>query len=209
MKMYFNCSILFLTLLHMSLSCDQWCRKPMSFEFFCCDSHSLTTPAATSNIGLDKLAENSTAEGTNESATREAAAKRKLIRIRPMSCRYYCVYGDKVYCCDDGSRPLPPDHDSHNGRCPTKKETVCKKGGIYLHIHVAKMMTKAGGRLLSSRGQNDHHPSCASDGYCSEDEKCCENICAKKHTCLKALYDYDGARLDNLKKKYAKRKRYL
>ncbi|ROT80610.1 hypothetical protein C7M84_000655 [Penaeus vannamei] len=30
-------------------------------------------------------------------------------------------------------------------------------------------------------------PSCASDGYCAQDQKCCPSICARRHICLKAL----------------------
>ncbi|KAK3850529.1 hypothetical protein Pcinc_042774 [Petrolisthes cinctipes] len=34
-------------------------------------------------------------------------------------CRYYCIYSDLPYCCDDGSLPLPDNHNLHeNLTCP-------------------------------------------------------------------------------------------
>ncbi|ROT70060.1 hypothetical protein C7M84_011683 [Penaeus vannamei] len=98
--------------------------------------------------------------------------------IPPNTCRYYCSYDNTVYCCDDGTRPLPPDHYAHQGMCVAKEEHICKSDGIYYKSEKATIEKLFSGSPVTT-------PPCASDGYCAEDEKCCPTPCAKKHHCLK------------------------
>ncbi|XP_042203982.1 uncharacterized protein LOC121853710 isoform X3 [Homarus americanus] len=106
-------------------------------------------------------------------------------------CRYYCIWNKRPYCCDDGSGPLPPDHDVHGGIfCPPTDDHICKKDGIYLATQAIKT-ARYSGSLPLVKGQPKDQKMCASDGYCLEDEKCCPSPCAGRHICLPALEPTD------------------
>ncbi|XP_037803479.1 uncharacterized protein LOC119597886 [Penaeus monodon] len=114
-----------------------------------------------------------------------AAQENTLIEETPTAsdCRYFCGYNEKIYCCDDGTRPLPQDHFDHPGTCVDMEEHICKKDGIY-HSDESEKSTIT--KLFT--GSPVDTPPCASDGYCASDEKCCPTPCAKKHLCLKYAY---------------------
>ncbi|XP_042874424.1 uncharacterized protein LOC122254681 isoform X2 [Penaeus japonicus] len=115
------------------------------------------------------------------------AEKGVLVEETPTKtdCRYYCGYDGDVYCCDDGTRPLPQDHYDHPGACVAMEEHVCKKDVIYYNS--VDWTGKSTMKKLFTGSPVDT-PPCASDGYCAEDEKCCPTPCAKKHLCLKFEY---------------------
>ncbi|XP_069174175.1 uncharacterized protein [Procambarus clarkii] len=104
----------------------------------------------------------------------------------PSNCYYYCVYHGDVYCCADSSMPIPTSHDSHEGRCPEEEDQVCKSNGIFLVTKKAKVAKTSGSVQLVS-GEPKRLPSCASDGYCAQDQKCCPSKCVRKHICMASL----------------------
>ncbi|KAK8742636.1 hypothetical protein OTU49_001599, partial [Cherax quadricarinatus] len=89
-------------------------------------------------------------------------------------------------CCADTSMPIPPNHDPHDGRCPEEEEQVCKSSGIFLAIKKAKV-AKTSGTVQLVSGEGKQQPNCASDGYCSQEQKCCPSKCARKHICMLSL----------------------
>ncbi|XP_053648111.1 uncharacterized protein [Cherax quadricarinatus] len=102
-------------------------------------------------------------------------------------CRYYCIWKERPYCCDDGTRDLPPDHNIHEGlACPPMDDHICKKDGIYLATYSIKT-ARYSGSLPLLKGSPKEQMMCASDGYCREEEKCCPSLCAGRHICLPGL----------------------
>ncbi|KAK7078487.1 hypothetical protein SK128_015509 [Halocaridina rubra] len=74
----------------------------------------------------------------------------------------------------------------HEGRCPEEEEQVCKSTGVFLNPKISKQK-KASGAIRLVSGPGKEQLSCASDGYCSAEEKCCPSQCARKHICMKAI----------------------
>ncbi|XP_053635857.1 uncharacterized protein [Cherax quadricarinatus] len=109
-----------------------------------------------------------------------------------LSCKYWCKIPDSTSykCCDDNhpyyTNKVPPNHDPHDGRCPEEEEQVCKSSGIFLAIKKAKV-AKTSGTVQLVSGEGKQQPNCASDGYCSQEQKCCPSKCARKHICMLSL----------------------
>lgn len=55
------------------------------------------------------------------------------------------------------------------------------------HPSFAPQTGRTSGALLLSEGDVKEKPSCASDGYCKAEERCCPSKCAQRHICLKSL----------------------
>ncbi|XP_045625352.1 uncharacterized protein [Procambarus clarkii] len=112
-------------------------------------------------------------------------------------CRYYCMWKEDPYCCDDGSNPLPPDHEIHEGlACPPMGDQICKSDAIYLATYSIKT-ARYSGSLPLVKGAPKEQLMCASDGYCLEDEKCCPSQCAGRHICLPGLLPIEKFPLDS------------
>ncbi|KAK8385775.1 hypothetical protein O3P69_016504 [Scylla paramamosain] len=95
------------------------------------------------------------------------------------SCRYYCIYR-RPYCCDDGSLPVPRDHEVHSTLdCPPENDQICKSTGIFLNGTVPAMVL--------AKGDPKKQVWCASDGYCREDQRCCPSPCVRRHLCMAGL----------------------
>ncbi|KAK4315751.1 hypothetical protein Pmani_013029 [Petrolisthes manimaculis] len=95
-------------------------------------------------------------------------------------CRYYCIYGDLPYCCDDGSLPLPENHNLHEDlTCPAMEDQICKTSGIYFLNRAARPDVR-----LLLKGTPKKQTPCASDGYCKWDMKCCPTPCGSRHICM-------------------------
>lgn len=177
-----------------SLSCRYFCRDPVKHVYHCCDDgnpYTTVQPVVEEgNEGTQTTNEDGglavttlTPNGTLVEYGPEDGAKYS----EPSGCRYYCAYRNSVYCCDDGSLTMPGDHDPNTGRCPSLAEQVCKGDAIFLALKAKKVgKTKTGSEVLSKIG--DDEVLCASDGYCSEDERCCPSVCHKRHACLKTLH---------------------
>ncbi|XP_076058695.1 uncharacterized protein LOC143035705 [Oratosquilla oratoria] len=104
-------------------------------------------------------------------------------------CYYNCVYNEQVYCCHEVDSPYDPNrnHNDHSGECPTEEQMSCLSPQEYdLIKEDPKEVILTNGTVFVSEPR-DKYDVCASDGYCMNDEKCCPNPCAKRHTCVKAL----------------------
>nr|QNF22598.1 carcinin isoform 2 [Macrobrachium nipponense] len=183
-------------------ACKYFCRKPGTFEYECCDNGN---PYFTSDEPVtDDVEEKETvvieadpapAPAKEQAVVAEAAtevvpeSEKKFVTFPPSNCYYYCAYDGKVYCCGDVSQPIPESHANHDGQCPTEEEQTCKSTGVYLISK--KYNAKTSGAIRLASGPAKEQLTCASDGYCQEDEKCCPSHCARKHICLKALPEDD------------------
>ncbi|XP_066939908.1 uncharacterized protein [Macrobrachium rosenbergii] len=179
-------------------ACKYFCRKPGTFEYECCDNGN---PYFTSEEPVTVVEEKEQAAVTEETPAEEAAVvaegakevvpenEKKFVTQPPSNCYYYCAYDGKVYCCGDVSQPIPESHANHDGQCPTEEEQTCKSTGVYLISK--KYNAKTSGAIRLASGPAKEQLTCASDGYCQEDEKCCPSHCARKHICLKALPEDD------------------
>ncbi|MPC11593.1 hypothetical protein E2C01_004263 [Portunus trituberculatus] len=95
------------------------------------------------------------------------------------SCRYYCIY-KRPYCCDDGSLPVPRDHELHSTLdCPPEDDQICKSTGIFLNGTAPA--------VVLAKGNPKKQVWCASDGYCQEDQRCCPSPCVRRHLCMAGL----------------------
>nr|QNF22597.1 carcinin [Macrobrachium nipponense] len=150
-------------------TCTYWCLVPNSSDYVCCDD---------GNSFIDEAATEVVPE-----------SEKKFVTFPPSNCYYYCAYDGKVYCCGDVSQPIPESHANHDGQCPTEEEQTCKSTGVYLISK--KYNAKTSGAIRLASGPAKEQLTCASDGYCQEDEKCCPSHCARKHICLKALPEDD------------------
>lgn len=147
-------------------SCTYYCKNPDTSEYECCDEGN---PFLTTTTEVVKV------------FSKEAE---EVEKSESSGCYYYCSFKGKTYCCGTEEQGLPLNHDTHDGRCAVFKEQTCKKDGVYL--------SKAYKAFLVSKGRkmaNLNIETCASDGYCQEYEKCCENYCDEKHTCMASVFD--------------------
>ncbi|XP_068236616.1 uncharacterized protein [Palaemon carinicauda] len=149
--------------------CSYWCLAPNTSDYVCCeDGNPFTDDAVTDAVPESSL---------------------KIVTHPPSNCYYYCAYDGKVYCCGDASQPIPESHANHDGRCPSEEEQTCKSTGVYLISK--KYQAKTSGAIRLASGPAKEQLTCASDGYCLEDEKCCPSHCGRKHICLKSLPEDD------------------
>ncbi|XP_050710123.1 uncharacterized protein LOC126994899 [Eriocheir sinensis] len=95
--------------------------------------------------------------------------------IEHVSCRYWCVYG-RPYCCDDGSLPLPEDHEEHKTlACPPVDQHICKSSGIYLNNTTLALILAKGDpkdllclrRLLRREGECCPSPASRGTSACT------------------------------------------
>ncbi|KAK4286815.1 hypothetical protein Pmani_040097 [Petrolisthes manimaculis] len=148
--------------------CKVFCKHEEGPTYYCCDDEY-------------------NAYYSQESSSQPPASASQATSLQPESnCYYYCVYDGGAYCCADNTRPIPASHDRHEGSCVEEEDQVCKSSGIYLLTKKAKVSKTSGALQLASQPGKELD-SCASDGYCKSDERCCPSKCARKHVCLKAL----------------------
>jgi len=159
-----------------SQACKYFCKAPDGYSYTCCDD---------------------SAEDTDDEATK-STTKSSTTSVNPPTrgCYYYCAYDGDVYCCADNTRPIPASHAAHPGRCPEETDQVCKNSGIYLLTKKAKVGKTSGALQLASE-EGKALDSCASDGYCEEEEKCCPSKCGRKHVCLKSINDKNEEEKDD------------
>lgn len=172
---------LLLVVVSSASACTYFCKAPGKFEYECCDDgNPYFTPETDETSGDDSVAAESE-EKTEVDSTPDSNEGSQAT----VGCFYYCAYKGEVYCCGDSSRPIPESHDNHEGRCPEEEEQVCKSTGVFLNSKKVQGKTSGALRLVSGPGKEEL--PCASDGYCSDEEKCCASQCARKHICMKAL----------------------
>jgi len=151
-------------------ACKYWCKAPGATKYECCDDgNPYFNPDDNDDTVTEAVADFIPANSGDSS-----------------SCYYYCVYKGATYCCGDSSQPLPVNHDTHEGECAEEEEQKCKSQGIY---YLAKGQGKTSGAIMLVSGVAKDKPSCASDGYCAKDQKCCASNCVNRHICMKALHD--------------------
>ncbi|XP_042236408.1 uncharacterized protein LOC121875768 isoform X2 [Homarus americanus] len=157
--------------------CSYWCLKPHTTDYQCCDTLDYSLQGDES-LYHDESQPSDDASSTTTAGTGDAQAH--------SNCYYYCTYDGDVYCCADDSRPIPKSHDNHDGSCPEEEDQMCKSSGIFLRPKKPKV-AKTSGSIQLADDNGKLLQSCASDGYCKEDERCCASKCARKHVCLKSL----------------------
>ncbi|XP_068236617.1 uncharacterized protein [Palaemon carinicauda] len=188
--------VILLVALSSASACKYFCRKPGTFEYECCDAGNPYFPSEE----VTPPEEGNTEQASESDAATEVAvadavtdavpeSSLKIVTHPPSNCYYYCAYDGKVYCCGDASQPIPESHANHDGRCPSEEEQTCKSTGVYLISK--KYQAKTSGAIRLASGPAKEQLTCASDGYCLEDEKCCPSHCGRKHICLKSLPEDD------------------
>ncbi|XP_042236425.1 uncharacterized protein LOC121875768 isoform X4 [Homarus americanus] len=157
-------------------ACKYWCKTPNSNTYECCDKGNPYYTPQEEDYDTPYVSDD--ASSTTTAGTGDAQAH--------SNCYYYCTYDGDVYCCADDSRPIPKSHDNHDGSCPEEEDQMCKSSGIFLRPKKPKV-AKTSGSIQLADDNGKLLQSCASDGYCKEDERCCASKCARKHVCLKSL----------------------
>ncbi|XP_050719998.1 uncharacterized protein LOC127000375 [Eriocheir sinensis] len=160
-------------------ACKYYCKVPNGNTYICCDD---------GNPFLD-TADDEPAPGYDSAEVDDEVFPSEYPPAAN-GCLYYCSYDGAVYCCADNSVPIPENQNQHEGLCPEEEEQVCKTQGIFLVTKKSKT-GRTSGALLLAEGDVKEKPSCASDGYCGEEERCCPSKCAQRHICLKSLPEED------------------
>ncbi|XP_047485482.1 uncharacterized protein LOC125036706 isoform X1 [Penaeus chinensis] len=154
-----------------SSACKYFCKSPVTQEYECCDD---------GNPYYNPEED----EGVTAEVVPVDLPAADLPSGPSSNCYYYCAYDGEVYCCGDVSRPIPESHDDHDGKCADEADQVCKSTGIFF---LSKAQAKTSGAIQLFAGSAKEEPSCASDGYCAQDQKCCASKCVRRHICMKAL----------------------